>query len=559
MTQPRRLWLDLGDFGALDAPVDPTTQWQDHGLGLLRTILHRAGVQTDIASTRAVAGWRDVDALLAGYDVLLMNVRSYTFPVARDAAKLFKRINPAGLCIVGGMHASVAPDEMLATPEFDRVCLGPGEQVIVDLVTDPAAFPRSIPGKASASMGDWPAIDRTLWPKPSPKSSMYPIWPLERSIGWGPDPVATVLTSRVCPWQCVFCNEHSFIANMGRKPVDQLIDELNALDETLGPLGSVVIHDSMFFQNPSWLKEWLEKYPRRANALWPYWAAARADTVRKWPDLFEALVRETNWRTVSIGFESGSANTLRTLNKECTPEDNHFAIDLLNRIGDDMERQGKTPPFFWSNIMLAIPGETREDAFETQRMVRFMKRKMISPAFYAPYPGSALGHQIIAEGKSLMNEAHTRYASDVKMTGIDYPFYRRLMGGAHDDEIAAKEWGPVSRRSAALPMIESQSPECKGVMCNGPGESVEPTVYPADGADMTSGAQSSPPERPKRPHQIYLFPLRSGRRRLAYGESPEDALDVLRLRMTEAEMQEIDGPPVRISQRDLQKHAGELG
>ena len=45
-------------------------------------------------------------------------------------------------------------------------------------------------------------------------------------------------------------------------------------------VGSVVIHDSMFFQNPRWLREWIELYPRKANKVWPYWAAGRADTVR---------------------------------------------------------------------------------------------------------------------------------------------------------------------------------------------------------------------------------------------------------------------------------------
>ena len=147
---------------------------------------------------------------------------------------------------------------------------------------------------------------------------------------------------------------------MGRKSVDQVIDELNYLDEKYGPLGSVTIHDSMFFQNPPWLREWLEKYPRKANKTWGYWAAARADTVRQWPDLFEALVKETNWHMISIGFESGSERVLKILNKECTPEDNYFTIDLLNRIGDEMEREGKVPPKFWSNIMLGIPGETRK-------------------------------------------------------------------------------------------------------------------------------------------------------------------------------------------------------
>ena len=40
------------------------------------------------------------------------------------------------------MHATVASDEMLAVPEFDKICQGAGEKIIVDLVKDPAAFPR---------------------------------------------------------------------------------------------------------------------------------------------------------------------------------------------------------------------------------------------------------------------------------------------------------------------------------------------------------------------------------------------------------------------------------
>lgn len=438
-TEPRRLWLDLGDLRVLVNTGGAHPKWQDHGLGLLRTILHANGVATDLASTRACTSWDAVGQQLRGYDVLLMNVRSYTFPIARRAAQIFKQLNPGGVVITGGMHAAVAPHEMAAVPEFDRICRGSGEQVIVDLVRDPLAFPRVITGTGAKSMAEWPMIDRTLWPKPGSVelAKAYP-WPLEPECGWGPPPVATVLTSRVCPWQCAFCNENSYISNMGRRPVEAVIDELSYLDAAHGPIGSVVIHDSMFFQNPRWLREWIDVYPRKARRVWPYWAAARADTVRQWPDLFEALVRETNWMTVSIGFESGSDRVLKILNKECTEEDNEFTIDLLNRIGDDLERQGKPAPVFWANIMLAIPGETREDAFKTIRMLRSMRRAIPSIAFYAPYPGSALGHQLIAEGKSLMSsDRYHRFASDEKVQGIDYEFYRALLRGAYDAEIDA--------------------------------------------------------------------------------------------------------------------------
>ena len=53
--QPKRLWLDLGDLGDLVNPAGPHEQWQDHGLGLLRTILHKNGVDDRYASARADA------------------------------------------------------------------------------------------------------------------------------------------------------------------------------------------------------------------------------------------------------------------------------------------------------------------------------------------------------------------------------------------------------------------------------------------------------------------------------------------------------------------------
>ncbi len=429
------LWLDLGDLGDLVHPDGPHEQWQDHGLGLLRTILHQNGITTDLLSTRLVTSWPQLQKQLQGYEMLLMNVRSYTFPVAQKAAKLFKEVNPNGLVLAGGMHATVAVDEMIDIEEFDHICQGPGETVIVDLVKDPAAHPRVITGIGSKSMAEWPMIDRELWPKPHRRLRKNFNWPMEPECGWGPSPVATILTSRVCPWQCVFCNENSYIPNMGRRPVDMVIDELNYLDDKYG-VGSVVIHDSMFFQNPKWLEEWIDKYPRKANKVWPYWAAGRSDTVRQWPDLFEALIRETNWTTISIGFESGSDRILRLLNKECSEEDNNFAIDLVNRLGEEFEREGRQAPMFWANIMMGIPGETPEDAFKTMRMLKTMRYVFPSISYYAPYPGSALGYQLIAEGKSMMSkDNYHRFPDDEKVKGINYQFYRELLAGKYDEEI----------------------------------------------------------------------------------------------------------------------------
>jgi hypothetical protein len=62
------------------------------------------------------------------------------------------------------------------------------------------------------------------------------------------------------------------------------------------------------------------------------------------------------------------------------------------------------------------------------------------------------------------------------------------------------------------------------------------------------------------PHYMYLFNLRNGRKKLAYGESPEDALEILRIRLNEAEMAEILPEQYeKINQRRLQEYAHLLG
>ena len=445
----RRAWLDLGEFRTLIDPwIHSHQRWHDHGGGLLLTIAEAQGIEFERHSTRLMSSWGEWRQKCAGYDLLAMNARSYTYPFAKRAAQVFKMVNPEAKVVVGGMHATVAPHEMAAVEEFDVIVKGAGEQVFCDVVTDPGSFKRITAGQGAESMDDWPQINRRLWPEPVSRQGA---WPLEDECGWGPGPVATIITSRVCPWQCAFCNDASYIANMGRRSVAGIIDELNRLDEEHGPLGSVVFHDSMFFQQPKWLEEWLEKYPRRARSVWPYWAAARSDTVRRWPDLFSALVRETNWHTVSIGFESGSDRVLKILNKECTVEDNEFAIDLLAKLGDEMEAEGKLPPKFFANIMLAIPGETQEDALATVEMLKRMKRVLPSISYYAPYPGSALGYQLIAEGKSLMSsENYHRYPNDRKVAGIDYDWYDNLMAGPIRDYVRAQGGNGVVKQAGGV-------------------------------------------------------------------------------------------------------------
>ncbi len=62
------------------------------------------------------------------------------------------------------------------------------------------------------------------------------------------------------------------------------------------------------------------------------------------------------------------------------------------------------------------------------------------------------------------------------------------------------------------------------------------------------------------PHFMYLFDMENGKKKLAYGQSPEDALEILRIRLSEEEMAQIKPDRcVKISQRKLQEHVDDLG
>ena len=64
----------------------------------------------------------------------------------------------------------------------------------------------------------------------------------------------------------------------------------------------------------------------------------------------------------------------------------------------------------------------------------------------------------------------------------------------------------------------------------------------------------------KNPHQMYLFRMTNGKKKLAYGQTPEDALEILSYRLSEEEMASIIRDEwSKISHRAIQKYVSEIG
>ena len=62
------------------------------------------------------------------------------------------------------------------------------------------------------------------------------------------------------------------------------------------------------------------------------------------------------------------------------------------------------------------------------------------------------------------------------------------------------------------------------------------------------------------PHYMYLFDMKNGKKKLVYGQSPEDALEILSYRLPPEEMDQIIRDQyLKINQRELQEYVHVLG
>ena len=62
------------------------------------------------------------------------------------------------------------------------------------------------------------------------------------------------------------------------------------------------------------------------------------------------------------------------------------------------------------------------------------------------------------------------------------------------------------------------------------------------------------------PHFFYLFGMKSGKKKLAYGSNPDDAYAILQMRLTSEEMSGIIKEDCqKIPQREMRNYINDLG
>ena len=146
-------------------------------------------------------------------------------------AEEIKRRHPVPI-VVGGAHASAAPQSLLAHGAVDYVIRGEGERPLVELVralrsSSPLTGVPNLAFRLDGAMVLNPVEENfPLEDLPSPDLSDLPVG----RYRWRGRPLSTLVTSRGCPRRCSFCSVHAtFGDRYRRRAPEAVLDEIRVL------------------------------------------------------------------------------------------------------------------------------------------------------------------------------------------------------------------------------------------------------------------------------------------------------------------------------------------
>jgi radical SAM superfamily enzyme YgiQ (UPF0313 family) len=386
--------------------------WHDHGAGMTYECVKSNGHDVSFLDMKTLRNDQELEHAMVGYDLISFGLKSSYYAIGMKVIAIAKRLGSKVL--VGGYHATAAPEQLLENPDIDWVLKGESEITFSKFLEWPEFYDKEIIGEKTQNLDDLPFFDRTIYQSP-----------LEDCNGWwygGRKNMVSVCTARGCPYQCAFCqpleNNH-FGTKLRRRSVDSVIDELLWLKKLHNP-ECLMIHDDTFLLQHKWLEEFIAKYPKVGL---PFWAAGRADGICKYPDHVKELVK-VGWELISVGFESGSQRILDKMKKGTTVEQNIEAGKIIKECGAKV----------YANYMLGLPWETKEDIQDTARMADIIRAEMPSWAFFTPYPGCGLGQECIDKDWSLLDRfSYDRCPSGRKVKHVDYDYLNAVLRGYREN------------------------------------------------------------------------------------------------------------------------------
>ena len=364
------------------------------GIEYLSAVLEKAGHETDLAFEIGLEGTFYFHSKKKNHtpiiekigafkpDMVLFSSTTNLFPWVREVAGEIKRHYKVPI-MVGGIHATIQPERVLADDNIDMVCVGEGEDAIVELAN-------------KISQGQDHHNTKNIWCRLNNTIVKNKVRPLISDLDRLPFPNKDifyqygcftnrlyVMTSRGCPYSCTYCFNHQLqklyketgCPYVRRRSVDSVIDELKIYRDKY-KMKSVHFYDDTFILNQGWITEFAIKYKQEIGV--PFYCLVRANLVTR--KIVTAL-KEAGCVCVGMGIESGNDHIRNNiLNRNMSTQQIYEASKIIK------ENDIKLVTF---NIF-GIPGETPEEMLDTMKMNLQIKPDSLFTYTFYPFPGTDL-------------------------------------------------------------------------------------------------------------------------------------------------------------------------
>jgi anaerobic magnesium-protoporphyrin IX monomethyl ester cyclase len=356
------------------------------GLGYLASALRRQGLEAKIIDAPAMA--MDFEAVAkeaAGIQPQMIGI-TCTTPLSDSAYKLARMLrSQAKFLILGGAHASALGAKVFQEcPEFDFAFLGEAEESF------PAFAQKLLSGEKN------PEFPGVIWPGHSsepvkistPDRLAFPAWDLMpmknyRHPLFPGDQVATMISSRGCPYQCVFCDKSVCGSRFRPRSPENVLKEIEELRHNLG-VNSIIFYDDLFTLDSGRVIEICKQIiDRKLKVKWK--CEGRVNLVDE-----QALewMKKAGCRMIAYGMESGNQKSLDWLNKGVKVEQIKQAVRKTREAGI------KVLGYF----IFGVPVETFEDELESVEFAIRLDLDYVQFASLSPFPGSKLYDIAVAKG-----------------------------------------------------------------------------------------------------------------------------------------------------------------
>lgn len=341
-----------------------------HGIGYIIKYAKEKGEAVDFIDLRLISK-NEFKEIVKSYDLVGYSIISMNYKNAIKYIRINKKINKDVTIVVGGVDPNADTKKYEENPLIDHIILGEGEISFLELIKskkEGKKLEKIIVGKKIENLNSLGFIDRDSLPFDNPPSAMFK------------EPHFTILASRVCLYNCKFCQPVSremFGKKIRSRSPDHVVKELVFLKEKYG-LGSYYFMDDNVLQDRQWTVEFiscLKKHGINVN----FSINGRANNIVKNQDLIKEL-REVGLTTVFIGLESGSDKILKYLNKGTTVNLNKSALKILNENNINVS----------SIFMFGFSAEKKEDYHLTEKFIKENDLDFYAIFSFVPFPGNYL-------------------------------------------------------------------------------------------------------------------------------------------------------------------------